>query len=329
MGIKNLHSFLKKVNSNLYTTINLSDLKNKRIAIDTSIFMCKYKSIYGDKWMKGFYQLITCLQSYSIKLFFVFDSKAPVEKLQEQQNRTDMKNKNKERIELINKDWEEYENMNIPFEIDNFKELLDTKFHHLKKFLEKYEYENRDNIIQILYKLENSVINIKQNDFSLLKELLRLYNISIVIAESEAEATCAMMNRKDIVDGVLTEDTDVLAYGALNMYHNLNMKEQTVKVVSFENILTELNVSKEQFLDLCILCGTDYNKNIYKVGPKKAFDLLKKYESIDNFTIDTSILNHIRVRELFCPKYDTFNIISNDDDIMKKDRDLFCFENNL
>ena len=81
--------------------------------------------------------------------------------------------------------------------------------------------------------------------------------------------------------------------------------------------------------NLCILCGTDYNKNIYKVGPKKAYDLLKKHESIDNFTIDTSILNHIRVRELFCPKYDTFNIISNDDDILKKDRDLFCFENNL
>jgi hypothetical protein len=53
------------------------------------------------------------------------------------------------------------------------------------------------------------------------------------------------------------------------------------------------------------MCGTDYNRNIPKIGPEKAYRLLQKYESLENIEIcckhlDISILNYKRVRELFC-----------------------------
>jgi len=49
MGIKNLHSFLRKKHANLYKQKTLEDLKNKTIAIDTSIYMCKFKNSFGKK----------------------------------------------------------------------------------------------------------------------------------------------------------------------------------------------------------------------------------------------------------------------------------------
>ena len=60
----------------------------------------------------------------------------------------------------------------------------------------------------------------------------------------------------------------------------------------------------EEFLDFCIMCGTDYNKNIFRVGPSKAFQYVSDYKSIidigkENKKVDISILNHNRVRELF------------------------------
>ena len=60
----------------------------------------------------------------------------------------------------------------------------------------------------------------------------------------------------------------------------------------------------QQFRDLCIMCGTDYNKNIFRVGPEKAYDCLIQYGSIEGIKenhseVDISILKHIRVRELF------------------------------
>jgi 5'-3' exonuclease len=51
------------------------------------------------------------------------------------------------------------------------------------------------------------------------------------------------------------------------------------------------------------MCGTDYNKNIYRVGPSKSYDLLLKYDNIEdiksNTKHDTDILKFPRVREIF------------------------------
>ena len=68
-------------------------------------------------------------------------------------------------------------------------------------------------------------------------------------------------------------------------------------------MLESLKLNSDEFLDLCIMCGCDYNKNIYRVGPEKAYKYIQKYSSIEeiasNTTLDVSILNHIRGRELF------------------------------
>ena len=51
------------------------------------------------------------------------------------------------------------------------------------------------------------------------------------------------------------------------------------------------------------MCGTDYNDNIPKIGPKNAFKLINEFKSIEKIKevkdYDISILNHVRVRELF------------------------------
>ena len=46
----------------------------------------------------------------------------------------------------------------------------------------------------------------------------------------------------------------------------------------------------------------DYNKNIHKIGPEKAYKLIKEHGSIDNLPFEktvTNILNYVRGRELF------------------------------
>jgi 5'-3' exonuclease len=51
------------------------------------------------------------------------------------------------------------------------------------------------------------------------------------------------------------------------------------------------------------MCGTDYNKNIKKVGPKTSYNYIREYKTIegvnDNTKHDITILRHNRVRELF------------------------------
>ena len=57
------------------------------------------------------------------------------------------------------------------------------------------------------------------------------------------------------------------------------------------------------------MCGTDYNKNIPKIGCETAYKYISMYGSIEEIArqkqLDVSILKHERNRELFT-QYDKF-----------------------
>jgi flap endonuclease-1 len=40
-------------------------------------------------------------------------------------------------------------------------------------------------------------------------------------------------------------------------------------------------MTMEEFIDLCILCGCDYTKNIGGIGPVKAFKFIKDCSTIE------------------------------------------------
>ncbi len=78
------------------------------------------------------------------------------------------------------------------------------------------------------------------------------------------------------------------------------------------------------------MCGTDYNKNIFKVGPIKAYSLIKEHKNIDNIPVDVSVLNHERVRHLF-KNYEKLDIDSIEYCGIPdhKEVELFMVENNV
>lgn len=336
MGIKNLHDFFRSKIPGVYQMKNLKELKGLKLAIDTSIFMCKYKNTYGNGWLEGFYHLITTLLKYEIDFIFVFDSKPPPEKEDEREQRSIARQKNNERIKEILKNWEDFlekEKEKDEYSLEDFKEYL-SLFSFLEKKKEKSLFKKQD-IISYLMKLEKNMIPILPEYFSLLRELLNLMNISYYDADSEAEGTCSLMARKNLVDGVLTEDTDVMAYGTPYMYFNLNLQNETVSILSLNDILSQLDISFESLQDFCIMCGTDYNSNMKNIGSKKSFKLVQIHGSLENISkhYDTSILNFERGRNLFhCDQYtlkiDSFHLKNN---IITDSLPLqeFCFYHNI
>jgi 5'-3' exonuclease len=119
------------------------------------------------------------------------------------------------------------------------------------------------------------------------------------------------------------------------MFYGLNMKDHTVSMLRLSDVLESLDISFNQLQDFCIMCGTDYNSNIDRIGPSKSFDLIYGNGSLEKLTekMDTSILNYQRVRELFnCDKYElqisgfnTIDKLSLDTTSLRK----FCFYNNI
>jgi flap endonuclease-1 len=112
---------------------------------------------------------------------------------------------------------------------------------------------------------------------------MNLFGVPCLIAQSEAESLCAILCKKGIVDAIISEDMDVLATGGKILLKNFSMeKGGNVMEVCLEGVLNELELSQNEFLDMCILCGCDYTSKIGGIGPMHAYKLMKTYKSIEN-----------------------------------------------
>ena len=78
-------------------------------------------------------------------------------------------------------------------------------------------------------------------------------------------------------------------------------------MVDLENVLKALDLTQEQFIDLCCMLGCDFCDNVYKVGPETAYKLIKTHGSWDLVYEHMKNQWPVRTREsaeLFNTKYE-------------------------
>ena len=257
MGIKGLTQLVKKNSPNSIEHIGLYTMKDKRVAIDTSIFL--YKSLMnvrskGDylrnkdgkviSHIQGLYYKTNQYLSFGITPIYIFDGKPPVEK--------------SDCLKERNKKVEEC----------------------------KIKIENTDNIEE-KKALEKGTIRIKKEYIDDLKHLFSLMGVSYIHAPGEAEAYASELCRIGYVDSVITEDMDTLSYGCPQLLRSCIDKSikrpEVVTSFNFQQILNDFKMNHEQFIDMCILCGCDYCPTIPKIGPVRAMKIIQKYGSINEY----------------------------------------------
>jgi flap endonuclease-1 len=302
MGIKNIHKLLKKYVPNIYEEVHLSYYAYKKVAIDISLYMFKYKAIFGTKWMSSFLTLIGCLRKYEIHCIFIFDGKAPEEKKKEQDSRKEQRDKLLTKIDTIETDLNTYKTTGAitPF----LKEFHDKIEHEKPMRLLGRSNASKLNVSAIeneLEKIRSYNIGITKQDVESIKQLFDVLSVPYLVAPGEAECYASQLCLNGLVDMVLSEDTDVMVYGTPIFLTKINSSTGMVTEIHMENVLNSLEMTQEEYVDLCILCGSDYNDTIRGVGPETALKLIKEFGTVDKFpsTMDTSILNIERMRQMF------------------------------
>lgn len=124
------------------------------------------------------------------------------------------------------------------------------------------------------------------------KRLLSYMGIPFVQAPCEGEAQAAHMVKKGDADFVGSQDYDSLLFGGQMLARNLAITgkrklpgkniyvDVNPEIISLEENLKKLGITREQLVDIAILCGTDYNEGIKGVGAKKAYSYIKTYGDI-------------------------------------------------
>lgn len=79
----------------------------------------------------------------------------------------------------------------------------------------------------------------------------------------EAEALGAVLYRTGDVAAVFTEDTDVLLYDA-PLVKNVVGRSKTPTLLHGKEVREALGFDQDAFIDLCLLCGSDFVQTIPK-----------------------------------------------------------------
>ncbi len=143
--------------------------------------------------------------------------------------------------------------------------------------------------------------------------LLRYLGIPTVKAPSDGEGQASYMCRKGDAYAVSSQDFDSLLFGCPLLVRNLGVTGRrkqpgrrsyvTVlpEVISLEDSLINMGVSRKQLVDMAVMIGTDFNEGVNGIGPKKALKLIKELGDLETVTKVKRfpLLEYQEVRKIF------------------------------
>jgi flap endonuclease-1 len=251
MGITDLNYLIKQFDKNSVVERNFYELRNKRLAVDLTLFL--YKSIkLGLDPLEYIFRQVNHLNRSKITPIYVFDGRPPKEKWAEIKKRNDRKQRS---IEVIN-------------------------------FLEGQSDLEDINVTQKICELKQNSVSIDKNIKNDIKIMLDIMEIRYIEPPyAEADKIIGELYKNGEIDGCISEDNDMLVYGCNKLYRFYKLNVNRLFEYDLDNILIDLDITYAQFIDMCILSGSDYYKNIkYNSNFRSsvvAHYLIKKYDNLE------------------------------------------------
>lgn len=111
--------------------------------------------------------------------------------------------------------------------------------------------------------------------------LLRYFGIPYITAPMEAEAQCAELVDLGLVDGIVTDDSDIFLFGGTRVYKNMFNSNKFVECYLSSDLEKELSLGREQLISIAQLLGSDYTDGLPGVGPVTAVEILSEFPGRD------------------------------------------------
>jgi flap endonuclease-1 len=280
MGIRLLNKYIKTNCKKGVNVIKMENLRGKYIVIDTSIYL--YRFLQEEVLLENFYLLLSLLKYYNITGIFVFDGKPPEEKYKLIQKRNSVKAEAREK----------YKELEI-----KINEINDNE----------YEKEGKNVIENEMVELKKKFVKLERYHIDSIKKLITAFGESYIDAEGEADQLCAKLVIKKIAYACLSEDMDLFLYGCPRVLRYLSLLNESMVLYNLSEILKELEISLNDFRQICVLSGTDYNDN-NGLDLYKSVEFYKSYKNdeknnnnnIDFYTwIDNNMKGTVNIIELY------------------------------
>ena len=260
MGVKKLYKLIEKYAPNSIKIKKMSDYKGTKIAVDANIVLYQFMIAILNSKKDG----LTNEKGYNTSHYHIIFYKT---------------------ISYLN-------NGIIPIYIFDGRppeikkniliERQNLKYKAMKQL-------SKTNTEEETIKYTKRIVNITEKHIDEIIELLEYMGIPYIRSQGEADSQCAALCLSGIVDGVASEDMDLLAFGTPVLLRDFSSKKKVreinlIKVLEgFGFMDNKFNLNPyDIFIELCILLKCDYCPVIKGIGPEKAYKLLKEHGSIKN-----------------------------------------------
>ncbi|KAL2014391.1 hypothetical protein VTN00DRAFT_1916 [Thermoascus crustaceus] len=154
-------------------------------------------------------------------------------------------------------------------------------------------------------------------------EELKNMKIQYVVAPYEADAQLAYLERQGIINGIISEDSDLLVFGAKRLISKLDQHGDCIEINRSDftacRDISLIGWTDADFRRMCILSGCDYLPSIPKMGLKTAYRNIRRYKNVEKvlrmlqfegkYNVPADYLDNFKQAELtflyqrvFCPK---------------------------
>lgn len=296
MGVNKLRKFIQERTPDAFFKLDIVQLTGMKVAIDANNWMFTNYAIAMKKvvdrinvavqdpdpsevrrvWFSAVFNFISKWVECRILPVFVFDGEHPPEKADTKRKRGDTRRKLREKI---NKTKHDLQNIDL--------------------------FDRATLDVEELQKNMANDTSISPADFEAFRNFLGELCVPVVQAKGDGEQLCSSLCIEGKVAAVFSTDTDNLVYGCPLLITNFSKewinKSPHLDCIRADKVLEGLQMNREEFVDFCIMCGTDFNENMKGYASKKCFNLIKEHRSIDVLPakFDVSCLNHRRCREIF------------------------------
>ncbi|KFB47050.1 hypothetical protein ZHAS_00015119 [Anopheles sinensis] len=267
MGITGLLPFLEKASS----TYHLRDLRGKCVAIDSycwlhrGAFGCAERLARGestDLHIQYCLKYVQLLLSYNIKPILVFDGRHLPAKAATESKRRESRENARKRG----------------------AELLRLgRIEEARSYLRRCVDITHDMALQLIQEC-------------------RRRNVDCIVAPYEADAQLAFLNRADIAQYIITEDSDLVLFGCNRILFKLDLTGNC-RMVDASKLHLAMGCREERFQFakfryMCILSGCDYLDSLPGIGLAKACRFVLKTEDPDIRRALAKIPSYLNMRQL-------------------------------
>lgn len=128
------------------------------------------------------------------------------------------------------------------------------------------------------------------------KTLLEYMGVPVIQAPSEGEAQCAWMCKEKKVWAAASQDWDSILFGSPKLIRNISITgkrrlprtgayfELKPEMIEANEIFKTLNVNREQLIMMAMMIGTDFNPGVKGIGPKTALKKALEFKTFDKLS---------------------------------------------